>query len=150
MYFPSKRNIFYSMVIWGLILFIFFIYVFGGEPIGFQIITYRDPLGYVMSGGMVVLLLWIWLRTGYTVKDGHLFIHSGPLRKRINIEDIKKIKPTKSPMSAPALSFRKLEILYGKFMFTLISPKDEQKFLQVLEKENPHIEIDPRLLQEKN
>ncbi|MBX0356943.1 PH domain-containing protein [Halobacillus sp. Nhm2S1] len=150
MYFPSKRNIFYSITVWGLILFIFFIYLFGGEPIGFQIITYRDPLGYVMSGGMIVLLLWILFRTGYTVKDGHMYIHSGPLRKRIAIEDIKKIKSTKSLISSPALSIRKLEILYGEFMFTSISPKDEHKFLQVMKKENPHIKIDPMLTQENN
>ncbi|REJ10956.1 PH domain-containing protein [Halobacillus trueperi] len=142
MYFPSKKDVFYTITIWGVVLFIVCIYVFGEEPIGFQLVSYRDPLGYVLAGLTIGVLLWIWFHTGYKVKDGCLFIHSGPLRKRIKIEDITKIKPTKSPMSAPSLSLDKLEIFHGNYKSTLISPQNEQKFVEVLSKENHQLEID--------
>ncbi|MBN9654056.1 PH domain-containing protein [Halobacillus sp. GSS1] len=142
MYFPSKKDAFYTITIWGVILFIVFIYLFGGEPVGFQLVTYRDPLGYVFGGLSIVVLLWIWFQTGYKVKNGDLLIHSGPLRKRIKIRDITKVKSIKSPMYAPALSLEKLEIFHENNKTTLVSPQNEQAFIEVIKNENTKLEID--------
>ncbi|MGR9050674.1 PH domain-containing protein [Halobacillus faecis] len=145
MNFPSKKDVFHTITIWGIVLFIVFIYAFGGEPIGFQLISYRDPLGYVLGGLTIGVLVWIWFHTGYKVRNQYLYIHSGPLRKRIKIMDITKIKPTKSPMSSPALSLDKLEIFHGNNKSTLISPQDEQRFVMAISEENPQLELDPAL-----
>ncbi|GEN52731.1 PH domain-containing protein [Halobacillus faecis] len=141
MYFPSKKDVFHTITIWGVVLFIVFIYAFGGEPTGFQLISYRDPLGYVLGGLTIGVLVWIWFHTGYKVENQELLIHSGPLRKRINIMNITKIKTTKSLMSSPALSLEKLEIFYGDYKSTFISPQDEQRFVHALLEKNPQIEI---------
>ncbi|WP_369412889.1 PH domain-containing protein [Oceanobacillus alkalisoli] len=47
-------------------------------------------------------LMWIWLKTGYTIKNN------------IRIDEVHSIRETKNPFTAPALSINRVEINYGK------------------------------------
>ena len=102
-----------ACIIWGIILLIILIYIFGGEPIGWQIITYKSVLGYIMSLLIIGLLLWFWFGTGYKVEEGLIKIRYGPFRSTVKIEEVKKLRATKNPLSAPALSIDKLVVAHS-------------------------------------
>ncbi len=75
-----------------------------------------------------------------------LLIRSGPLRKKVNIRGIKKIRRTRTLLSSPALSFDRLEITHGRFGDHLvISPVRKQEFIKQLLKENDQIELDAKV-----
>ena len=123
MYFPSKKDIWLAFIIWGVILLIILIYIFGGEPIGWQIITYKSVLGYITSLLIIGLLLWLWFGTGYKVEGGLIKIRYGPFRSTVKIEEVKKLSATKNPLAAPALSIDRIEILHGKYNMAIVSRK---------------------------
>ncbi|CDQ20281.1 PH domain-containing protein [Halobacillus karajensis] len=145
LYFPSEKDFWFYVLTWGPILFILFIYLYGGEPIGFQLISYRDPLGYVITALLLLFLLWVWFDTGYKIENGHIKIYSGPFRKKIKISKITKVNTTKSLSSAPSWTRNKLEILYGHYDFINLSPRNKREFIQALQKENPQIKMDQKL-----
>lgn len=145
MYFPSKKDIWFGLIFWGLILFILSIYIFGSDPFGMQLITYNSLLGTIISVLIIGLLLWMWFGTGYKINGGLLNNHSGPFRSKVRIEEIKKLSKIKSPFTAPALSIDRIEILYGHYEVIHVSPKNEDEFIQLLVKENPNIQLDKNL-----
>lgn len=142
MYFPTRKDIWFFLIIWGFIFFIIFIYIFGGEPIGWQLIAYKSLLSYIISALILALLLWIWFGTGYKLEGECLKVRYGPFRSKIKIEEIKNIRKTKNPFTAPSLSVKRLEIMYGKYDVINVSPKNENKFIHFLVTANPHIQID--------
>lgn len=142
MYFASKKDSWFLLLIWGFILFIFLMHMFGSEPVGLQLIAYNSLLGSVISGVLVGLLLWIWFKTGYKIESGKINIQFGPFKKTIKIESIKKIHQVKHPFTAPALSIDRVEILYNKYEIITISPQNKNEFIRLLLLENPSIQID--------
>lgn len=56
-----------------------------------------------------------------------------------------KLRAAKNPLSAPALSIDRIEILYGKYGIALVSPKNRVQFVKALLAENPGIEVDEAL-----
>ena len=62
------------------------------------------------------------------------------VNRSITISSIKKIQETNNPLSAPAISLDRLEILYNQFDSIIISPKDKTSFVSHLIKLNPKIE----------
>lgn len=48
---------------------------------------------------------------------------------------------TKNPIAAHALSFDRLEIVYGSYETEIISPKNKEQFINLVKSKNPHIEI---------
>lgn len=80
-----------------------------------------------------VLPLWILLGTRYTLDDSELRIVSGPFRWRIPFHEIRSIKPTRNPLSSPALSLDRLRIEYGRGKWIMVSPRDKVRFLRELE-----------------
>lgn len=69
------------------------------------------------------------------------------MKKRISIKDIRKISRTKNPLAAPALSYDRLEILYGsQFQAELVSPKDKQQFVSLLKSIHPQIEVEYHIM----
>ncbi|MGN4425744.1 PH domain-containing protein [Bacillus cereus group sp. MYBK30-1] len=90
---------------------------------------------------LAMVLTWSWFTTKYIVEEEVIIIKSGPIKKRIFIKDIKKISNTKNPLAVYALSFDRLEILYGSYKTELISPRNKEEFNSLLKRKNPHIEI---------
>lgn len=79
------------------------------------------------------LPIWILVSTAYVVERGTLRIRSGPFAWRIPISSITGIKPTRSPLSSPALSLDRLRVEYGAGKAIMISPADQQAFLRAIE-----------------
>src|SRR5699024_8107421 len=142
MYFPTKKDIWFYLMIWGVILFIILIYIFGGDPVGMQFITYKSIAGYIISALILVLLLWIWFGTGYKIDGEFLKVSYGPFKSKLKIKEIKKIRRTKNPFTAPALSVDRLEILFGQYNVINISPKNESGLIHSLLAINPNIHLE--------
>jgi membrane protein YdbS with pleckstrin-like domain len=81
---------------------------------------------------VLAAIAWLFLSTQYTVRSNHLIVRSGPFSWRIPIDTIAKVKATRNPLSAPALSLDRLEISYGDRRTILVSPKDTAGFLQAI------------------
>src|SRR5699024_4103982 len=133
------------LIIWGFVVFIIAAYVVGGEPIGMQFITYNSIAGYVIGVLIIGLLLWFWFGTGYKIEGGFIKIKFGPLTSKVKIADITKLRAVINPLSAPALSNDRIEILYGKYGMALVSPKNRVQFIKMLLAENPGIGVDGAL-----
>ncbi|MCA0970502.1 PH domain-containing protein [Halobacillus litoralis] len=141
-YFPSEKGIPMAVLFGGFILFIVLVYIFGGEPFGYQIITYNSLFGYIISALMVALLLWIWFGTGYYVHEKQLKITFGPFKWSIDPKQIKKISKEKSPVTAPALSNNRLAIYYKTYKVISVSPKNREAFIQRLKDTNANIVVE--------
>ena len=130
-----------SKVSYGLLIFIFL--VFYGPLI-------PDLVNSDLSGKMIELIgflslifafvLHLFFGTHYTIENNKLKIKCGIFSyKPIEIDKIKEVSKTKSIISAPAPSFDRIEIKYGKFDEIIISPKDKLNFTNDLVIINPNI-----------
>jgi len=80
----------------------------------------------------LVVPLWLLLGTQYLVDDETLFIRSGPKSWEIPLDQIEGVSRSRSSRSSPALSFDRLEIRYDNGKSVLVSPKDEDQFLEAV------------------
>lgn len=133
MYFPSKKDIWLGLLFWGTVIICFFPLFFDQDIIAILVLV---PLSF--------FLIWLWFTTGYVIDGDVLIVKFGPFKKKIHIGEISRIRRTKNPLSAPALSLNRLEITYTRYGLTLISPKDQEKFVSILLEINPNIEVDRR------
>ena len=75
------------------------------------------------------LPLWLFYTTQYLVEDEVLKIQSGPFKWTIPITSISQVVETSNPLSSPALSLRRLKIVYDNNKSVMVSPKDRDEFL---------------------
>ncbi|MDA3130287.1 hypothetical protein GJS40_09580 [Aliibacillus thermotolerans] len=115
---------------------------FWWRTVGWQLITYKSISGYIIAALILTLLLWIWFGTGYRVGREFLKVRYGPFKSKIKIKEIKRIRRTKNPFTAPALSVDRLEILFNKYDVINISPKSESKLIHSLLSINLDIKLD--------
>lgn len=77
------------------------------------------------------LIASMFLFTWYDVDGNTLTIRSGPFFWRVPIDAIDSVKPTRSPLSSPALSLDRLDIRYGGRRI-MVSPSDKPGFLEAI------------------
>ncbi|WP_176546732.1 PH domain-containing protein [Bacillus pseudomycoides] len=119
MHFPSKKD-----------AWLYPIYFAGVATCLAPFLAGRDYFLLFFTIPFVILLIWSWFTTGYKVENEQIIIRYGLMKKRISIKDIRKISKNQNPLAAPALSFDRLEILYGsQFETALVSPRDKQQFV---------------------
>ena len=83
----------------------------------------------------------------YELEDENLLIRFGCVRSRIPYHSIKKVTPTRNPISSPALSLDRLYVDTGNVLSVNISPADKSRFLKYLaEKVNHLVLLDNQLL----
>lgn len=144
MYFSSKRDLWITATIW-LFAFIFIL-----SPIFFPDLgVWMTPefldkqwIKIVLLVPVGFCLMWIWLKTGYTIAENLLTIHYGPFKKEIKIDTISSIRKTRNPFTDPAQSMNSIEINFTGFNTIAISPKNQTEFVRQLLKQNPHIKTD--------
>ena len=123
------------LIIWGAILVMVVPAIINQEVVGLFIAL---PIAFFMG--------WLWFTTGYLVEDNVLKIKFGPFRKTVQIQQISKMNKSKNPISAPALSIDRIEIIHGKFFDgVFISPRHEREFVKLILQENPDIVLDEKL-----
>ncbi|WP_426940470.1 PH domain-containing protein [Bacillus mycoides] len=130
MEFPSKKDV-WLYPIFFVVIGACFAPIFAGRE--YFLLFFTIPLAILFS--------WSWFSTKYIVKEEIIMITSGPVKKRIFIRYIKRISNTKNPIAAYALSFDRLEIVYGSYETEIISPKNKEQFINLVKSKNPHIEI---------
>ena len=131
MEFKSKVDASLATVLWGSVAICFFpIFIEDGLFIGLAV-----------GIPMAVFIALLWVNTKYYIQDKHVVIKGIFKDTLIPIVSITSVRPTRNPLSAPALSMDRLEINYGKYEFALISPLEKERFMEELLKINPHITI---------
>ena len=134
MYFPSKRDLWLGLLIWGLMLL-------GTVPA-----LLKPGKGqFILMIAVILFVGWIWFGTGYEIVEDELKIRCGPFRQRIPLKEIKEIKRTRSPLSAPACSLDRMEIKYGNSKRVMISPADKENFIRAMINQSPSIRLDEEL-----
>lgn len=131
--YPSKIGI-EILIITGLpLVVVLFISVFQGfNWVGISVVVF-----------ICLLMLYLFRFTKYTIEGNDLKISSGFLyNKKISIRSIRKIKATNNPLSAPAVSLDRLEIVFDKNERVLISPKEKDAFVAHIQTLNPAVEVD--------
>lgn len=103
------------------------------------------PSAWLAAGILTAVILLIahtFLYTSYTIDGDVLKIRCGLLfRSRISIAGIRQVSETRSPLSSPATSLDRLEIVYNTYNQVLISPKDKEAFISHLKEINPKIVV---------
>ena len=89
----------------------------------------------------IAVVGWIFATTSYHFAARELVVKSGPLRVRVPFDTILRVTRTRNVLSAPALSLRRLEIVYKRNRTVVISPHDEQGFLAALRARAPRAEL---------
>lgn len=99
----------------------------------------QDPRGATVAGvvvfGAFAMVAALALPTHYTLEQRELVIRSGLLRYRIPLDSIRRVYPTRNPLSAPAWSLDRLGIEYRKkrgWSLALISPDQREEFMRLL------------------
>ncbi|PAD40155.1 PH domain-containing protein [Terribacillus sp. 7520-G] len=86
---------------------------------------------------------WIWWGAHYLIKDTTLIIFFGPIKKSIPINEIKRIRKTKSILASTTFSFTRYEILFGDKVTDVahISPQKSEEFLEKIKEINNGVDI---------
>jgi Bacterial PH domain len=107
-------------------------------------LTMRAEPGYLGIAILlpVILIVHLFMTTNYTVEGDSLTIQCGVFyNKTIAIKEIRKITETNDPISSPATSLDRLEIVYGKSDRVLISPQLKKEFIDTIVSLHPSVEV---------
>jgi hypothetical protein len=103
-------------------------------------------IGLLIHFAFILLILHLFSKTYYVVEGNQLRIKAGFLvNMLINIDEIRKINETRNPISSPALSLDRLEIVYKKYDRVYISPREKAEFIQDMLMLNPNINVKYRV-----
>lgn len=97
MYYSSKRDVWLSVVIWGVIGLMIADGVLDLQWGVFMVppLISNTLFKMVFLLAVSVLLLWVWFRTGYYIGSEWLKVQYGPYKKQIRLEEIEKVVPIK-------------------------------------------------------
>lgn len=100
-----------------------------------------NVVALVVLGWSVALIWWLYVSTEYTVTSDGLRVRSGPVYRWADAKHIERVRPTKSILSAPALSLDRLEVS-GGFGSIVISPADKAGFIRALKNVAPRLRLE--------
>ncbi|MEY3050185.1 MAG: hypothetical protein RL365_2223 [Bacteroidota bacterium] len=134
--FESKKD-WTIPIIWGFLFIIystiaFTIYYIGGD------ISEIYALAYVWIG-LGVFFYLLLKTTFYTVDQEHLVCHIIGFKKKIPLNEITKIETQKGLYAGLKINtaWKGLVVSYGKWDEILISPAQEQLFIETIKAKNP-------------
>lgn len=143
MRFNSKKDKWLTFLIWGVIIFPVFIlmtsYISGDMGMTPFIII---ALLFII---LDIFVLWAWYTTYYVLEDDALIIKSGPIKKVVKYSSIQSLQKTSNPLSSPALSMQRIEIVYNRYQVTLVSPIHRDQFIAHLREMRPEIVLKPEV-----
>ena len=99
----------------------------------------------IYTASMLLLVVFVFYclnSTSYLLKDDELVVSCFFFKWKIPLSSIKEIFPTNNPLSSPALSLDRLNIVYGNEKHIMISPEDKTVFLQDIVSKNPNLKLD--------
>ncbi|MEG0386552.1 MAG: PH domain-containing protein [Solibacillus sp.] len=66
----------------------------------------------VVTIALIALLATLFFGTKYVIQDNELIVHGGITKTNITIAQIRSLRPSKNPFSAPAMSIDRIEITF--------------------------------------
>ncbi|MDO4171750.1 MAG: PH domain-containing protein [Prevotellaceae bacterium] len=105
------------------------------------VLYHNSKATYVAVAAVVLVLYALMLRCEYIIDGGTLAVRSHIVLERIDIKTIRRIEPSNSFLSAPAMSTRRIRISYGRYDEILISPVRQDEFIRELLRVNPDIVV---------
>lgn len=111
-----------------------------GAPATARAFAAGQPILAIVLSLPIALVAWIALTTKYAITADHLAIRCAFLTSRIPLQTITKVRPTRTILSAPALSLDRLEITHDAGI-AVISPRDRERFLAEIRARCPRVEI---------
>ena len=89
-----------------------------------------------------VWMIWSLINTNYRITQGALILWCGPIRSRVQINNIQEIGPSRNIASGPACSIDRLYIRFkGNKGGVLVSPKDRDGFVNAIASSDQDIEV---------
>ena len=133
----KKNHVYPSAVDWWWMVPLMIVVVY----VSYVDIVTKFQQGAVLDGWIavgvvllvVVLFATIIIPCRYTLTDDGLLIQSGLIKTKIEYRRMKDVKPSWNPLSAPALSLRRVKIKLDKG-FALVSPKRRDEFIVELKR----------------
>lgn len=140
MKFSSRKSILFSILVFGIAIFLIGFSVFG---LVFKLIEKADSWMVIPFTIIAAFLLWIYFGTYYQLTDTELVYRSGPLRGKIPLDQVREIVRGKTLYSGikPATAGKGLIIKFGKYDEIYISPDSNDSFISEIRKRNPEIAI---------
>lgn len=127
-----------SKISYGLLAFILAVLIGSMVPMLLESVW----TGVFVHIGVLLFIAHLYGNTYYVISEKVLVVRSSVLiHKEIPVESIQSIAETNSIISAPALSFDRLEVCYGQGRYVVISPKEKASFIQHLTRLNPTIAL---------
>jgi hypothetical protein len=98
--------------------------------------------GFFILTPLIAFIAYTLYNIRYMIKDDVLLITCRFLyTMKIPVSSIRKINETKNPLSSPAASLDRLELVYNNYDSVLVSPENKMDFIRELKEINPEIEI---------
>ncbi|MFJ7825799.1 PH domain-containing protein [Psychrobacillus sp. NPDC096623] len=118
-------------------------------PVAYELFNTNSP-EYLAIWIMIALflvctafLLWIFLDIHYTFFDDYLYVKGGPFRSKIKYKDMTMVNESSNILVGYRILSSKdaLEIHYKYSLMgsIIISPDNQEQFLEVLSQKAPHI-----------
>jgi hypothetical protein len=89
----------------------------------------------------VLPLVFLFKTTYYVVTDESIIAHC-LFSRTMPLASVKSLRPTRNPLSAPALSLDRIEIVSNSGDRFLVSPKDKQAFVSAVVRRAPQTSVE--------
>ncbi len=133
-----EKQVFYSKI-GGVYVFALLLVV---VVLGYLLIVCFSWLALVLDVVIVGIVGMVGVNTKYTIyNDGRLEVVCGFLPSRFGVKNAVSVRPTRSILSAPAVSLDRLEVKFKKGRPLVVSPRDKQGFVAALKAVNPGIKV---------
>lgn len=122
-------SIFYSIV--GIVI------VYGGG-------NYSELTFLAVAWALQATFFYLFLKTTfYTIDEEHLVCHSFGFKKRVRVSEIRRIEPKNGFYAGLKINtaWKGIVVTYGKWDEILISPAQEQQFIEALKTKNPTLQV---------
>lgn len=90
---------------------------------------------------LIIVVLFASLR--YVIDGNVLYVRSFPFTRgtAYDLTKLKSISPTRSLLSSPALSMKRIKLDFGVGMPLIISPRGQEVFIEEILRVNPNVEV---------
>ncbi len=122
----------------GIGIVIFIALILGSTS--YLMIKDRAWIGLLINVLVALFIAYLFHQTYYVINEGILRVKCAFfINKSFEISQVTEVRETNNPISAPAASLDRLEIVFDNHESVLISPKQKNDFILQLKKLNPKI-----------
>lgn len=108
------------------------------------------PAGaFLLAIAVEVVLVVALIPVQYAIEGRTVVIRCGLIRweyTTFSVDDILSIRPSRNPLSSPALSLDRLKVILASGNDLLISPKEKSGFLRAIEMLRPELRLQDGML----